>query len=286
MSSSPATGSFESWSDTLPHLIGVPAPTTAQGRSRLAEARPSRRISAGCAARSSRAASAAQADRAAIQPAAAGRTLHLHQSCRGTPGEEAAATGGARWFNTFQDVTAQRLAESKIRRLNRVYAVLSRINSLIIRVKDRDVLFQQACRIIVKSGQFSLAWIALVDRERTQLTPVAWYGPAQGFVALVRGRLSLLEPAKKQSLTARAATKKPALVCNDVRTDARIRFKREHQQFETRSVGAFPLIVEDVAIGVLVLHATEAGFFDSGEMRLLLEARGRNSVRRSITSAR
>ena len=265
---SASDGSFESWSETLPHLVGMPAPQmpkAARDWLKLVHPKDQSRVR-----------------RQILKSRIEGKRIELQYNLRRPDGrsicirhvaeplaEETGPTARARWFNTFQDVTAQRLAESKIRRLNRVYAVLSRINSLIIRVKDRGVLFQQACRITVKSGQFSLAWIALVDCERTQLTPVAWYGPAQGFVALVRGRLSLLEPAKEQSLTACAATRKVALVCNDVRTDARIKFKREHQQFDTRSVGAFPLIVEDVAIGVLVLHATEAGFFDGGEMRLL-----------------
>jgi diguanylate cyclase (GGDEF)-like protein/PAS domain S-box-containing protein len=267
---SASDGSFESWSETLPHLIGMQAPQmpkAARDWMKLVHPEDQSRV------RRQILKSRIERKRIELQynlRRPDGRSICISHVAEPL-GEEAGPTGGARWFNTFQDVTAQRLAESKIRRLNRVYAVRSRINSLIIRVKDRGVLFQQACRIIVKSGQFSLAWIALVDRERTQLTPVAWYGPAQGFVALVRGRLSLLEPAKKQSLTARAATKKLALVCNDVRTDARIKFTREHEQFGTRSVGAFPLIVEDVAIGVLVLHAAEVGFFDSAEMRLLLE---------------
>ncbi len=43
------------------------------------------------------------------------------------------------------DVTARKQAATRIRRLNRVYAVLSAINALIVRVASRDQLFAGAC---------------------------------------------------------------------------------------------------------------------------------------------
>ncbi|TMH91819.1 MAG: PAS domain S-box protein, partial [Betaproteobacteria bacterium] len=51
-----------------------------------------------------------------------------------------------------EDITERKQAEDKIRRLNRVYAVLSGINALIVRVRDRNELFQGACRIAVEDG--------------------------------------------------------------------------------------------------------------------------------------
>lgn len=265
-------GRLESWSDTLPHLIGVPAeqlPKTTRGWLRLVHSKDRRRV------RLQIHESAGQRKRIELQynvQRPDGRIVCISHVAE--PLEEGAAVGRLRWFNTLQDVTAQRLAEGKINRLNRVYAVLSRINSLIIRVQDRDALFQEACRIIVDCGHLSLAWIALADTERSRLTPVAWYGAAQGLVELVRDRLSLRDSPRKQSLPVRAARTKAALTCNDVSSEPGIRFKREYQLFESRSVGAFPLVIGEVAVGVLVLHAPETGFFDSGETRLLLELAG------------
>src|SRR5207244_9760358 len=46
----------------------------------------------------------------------------------------------------------QKRAEDKIRRLNRVYAVLSGINTLIVRARDRDELFRESCTIAVGAG--------------------------------------------------------------------------------------------------------------------------------------
>src|SRR5207253_3217653 len=94
---------------------------------------------------------------------------------------QADAEGATRWFSTLQDVTEHRLAEEKILRLTRVHAVLSGINALIVRVRDRDELFREACRIAVEAGKFKLAWLGVVDREAMRVKPVAWHGGEQDY---------------------------------------------------------------------------------------------------------
>jgi len=75
-----------------------------------------------------------------------------------------------------EDITARKEADGKIKRLNRVYAVLSGINTLIVRVRDRDELFREACRIAVEDGNFGIAWIGSFDPATLDVTPVAWAG--------------------------------------------------------------------------------------------------------------
>ena len=174
----------------------------------------------------------------------------------------------------IRDITARKEAEEKIQRLNRVYAVLSGINALIVRVRDRDELFRESCRLIVDAGRFSLAWIAVTDRDTMKLNPVAWHGAEQGFVDLVRDQLSLKDPPARQSIQVRAVMEKRAFVSEDVRDDPKIKFKQEHAQFDSRSVGAFPIIVGDGVAAVLVLHTAEVGFFDDDEMKLLRDLSG------------
>ena len=76
-----------------------------------------------------------------------------------------------------EDVADRRRPEEKISRLNRVYAVFSGINATIVRVRDRDELFREACRIAVEDGGFRLASIGIVDADTRQVKPVtrsAW----------------------------------------------------------------------------------------------------------------
>jgi diguanylate cyclase (GGDEF)-like protein/PAS domain S-box-containing protein len=170
------------------------------------------------------------------------------------------------------DITVRRQADRRIRRLNRVYAVLSGINTLIVRVRIRDELFREACRIAVEQGQFKMAWIGVVNPESTQIVPIATAGVDPEFLAFIKDRFSLSEEAPQgNTLVARAIREKTPVVSNDIRIDPRFVFLKERGIY---SIAALPLLVSDEAFGVLVLYADEAGFFDEEEMKLLTELAG------------
>ena len=174
-----------------------------------------------------------------------------------------------------RDITERKAAETRIRRLSRVYAVLSGINAAIVRIRDREELFREACRIAVDAGGFKFVWLAVVDREQQQLRPVASAGDDNGFLEAVRGRMSLRADAPEgQGAAVRAVTEKKAIVVNDVERDPRIRYKKEHADRGIRSVAVLPLFLDGEATGAIGLHSGETGFFDEEEMRLLLELAG------------
>jgi diguanylate cyclase (GGDEF)-like protein/PAS domain S-box-containing protein len=267
-------GSFESWSETLPQLIAVDiARMPKSTREWLNIVHPDDRQ---------------KFREKAIETGATGERFDLEYRLRRGDGawidvrqvsepmqSEANAKGRVRWFGTLQDVTEQKAAEARIQRLNRVYAVLSGINTLIVRERDREQLLRDACRIAVEAGKLRFVWIGAVDDKAMQLTPVAWAGEEQDFLATVRGRLSLRESdSQGRSLVAQAAVAKEALISNDVANDPRIRFKQEHAQRGIRSLAAFPLMLSDKVVGVVALHAAEPGFFDHEEVRLLTELVG------------
>src|SRR4029077_9233691 len=106
----------------------------------------------------------------------------------------------------------------KIKRLNRVRAVLSGINALIVRVRDRDELLSEACRIAVESGQFPLAWVALVDPGDQLVKPVAWAGDERGYLHLTRPTVGR-KGYGKAGLSAQAIEKCAPVVCNDIEAD-------------------------------------------------------------------
>ena len=174
-----------------------------------------------------------------------------------------------------EDITEQKRAETRIKRLNRVYAVLSGINALIVRVLDRDELFREACRIAVEHGQFKMAWIGVVDRSAMKIVPIAAAGAEAEFLTLIQDRFSLREDAPLgNTMSARAVREKKAIVCNDLREDPKILFVKERLERGILSLAILPLLVSDDAAGVLALYADEAGFFDEQEMKLLTELAG------------
>ena len=174
-----------------------------------------------------------------------------------------------------RDITARRLADSRIRHLNRVYAILSGINTLIVRVRNREELFREACRIPVEQGGFPACWIGIVDRETGRLVPAASAGMSLPYRAalaemLLHGPPDALEP----SYVISAVREKRIRLCNDSRNDEHVLAGEQHALHGIRSFAILPLIVADEAVGVLGLYAAETDFFHEDELRLLSELAG------------
>ena len=80
---------------------------------------------------------------------------------------------------------ARQEQQRHITRLNRIYAVLSGINSTIVRVREREELLREACRIVVRAGGFRLAWLGLVDAKAKRVKPMAWDGVGEDYIGMI-----------------------------------------------------------------------------------------------------
>ena len=163
---------------------------------------------------------------------------------------------------TIVDITERKTAEIKVHRLNRVYALLSGIGSLIVRAQSRDELFHEACRIAVETGGFRYAWVALVELASGRTS-------AQAVLAARSARMALEDAEQAQACV--LAQMVPGVVeSGEPAFEADL--ARCTQDLATlRAVAALPVVVEARVVGVLVLHAGEADFFDADEQRLLGE---------------
>jgi PAS domain S-box-containing protein/diguanylate cyclase (GGDEF)-like protein len=183
------------------------------------------------------------------------------------------SSSGTLFTGFIRDITARREAEGKIHHLNRVYAVLSGINALIVRVRDRNELFQGACRIAIEAGQFPMAWIGVVDSGTKRVKPVAWGGEAEKFLA--SAPLSMSEnSAAGRGMSGRAIKEKRPVIANDIQNDPRAQMREQCRERGIGSLVMLPLIVRGEGIGLLALYAKEVGFFDDEEMKLLVELAG------------
>src|SRR6185503_14154638 len=100
--------------------------------------------------------------------------------------------------------------------LTRIYAVLSGINSAIVRIRERDELLNETCRIAVEHGKFAMAWIGQYDTQSSELTPVASAGD-QGVADLLNDRMMLRgEVAQATGLTAQMFRERRPVYCNDL----------------------------------------------------------------------
>jgi diguanylate cyclase (GGDEF)-like protein/PAS domain S-box-containing protein len=168
----------------------------------------------------------------------------------------------------IQDISDRKRAEIRIQHLNRVHAVLSGINALIVHVRDRDDLFKGACRIAVEAGAFSMAWVGVVNEESGTVKPIACAGNVGDF--LESAPLAVIENKPGgHGLVGRAIREMKAMISNDVRNDPQRMMRKELEERGINSLAVIPLIVGDEAIGVLALYSMDVGFFDDEEMRLL-----------------
>ncbi len=80
---------------------------------------------------------------------------------------------------TIRDVSEQRDAARRIRRLNEALRAIRDVNQLITREGDSSVLLQEACKILTSGNRFKDVWIALLDESRNIVKVVqAGVGPA------------------------------------------------------------------------------------------------------------
>jgi diguanylate cyclase (GGDEF)-like protein/PAS domain S-box-containing protein len=172
-----------------------------------------------------------------------------------------------------EDITERKEAEGRIAYLKRVYAVLSGINTLIVRVRDREELFREACRIAVDQGGFRMALIATVASQTMKVVPVASAGKDEELLTAIKHVLSSSEDAPN-TMVARASREKKVLVSNDSQSDPQVLFGRKYAEAGVRSMAILPLMVSDEAVGVLALYAGEIEFFHEEELKLLRELAG------------
>ena len=195
---------------------------------------------------------------------------------RGVPLKDAAGNI-VKWFGTCTDIDDMKVAELSIRRLNRVYTILSGINSLIVHAHDRDDLFREACQIAVDQGQFKMAWIGIVDRSAGKLRLIASAGVGEERLSAIQDRFShpvSEDPLSVDTMAARAMAETTAVVITDWRGNLQMPFGKEYADSGILSIATLPLIVSDEAVGVIALYAGENEFFHEEELKLLTQLAG------------
>ena len=186
-----------------------------------------------------------------------------------------AGQGPVRVVLAHEDVTAAKQAEERIRRLHRMATVLSAINSLIVRVRDRKELFQSACRIAIDNGRFKRAWVGSFQRAPWGAAMEAACADDGDEAYFERVRETL--PGYFQEGDVRyhqIIERRRPLIENDIASSPWMAMREAALASGSRSLAALPLVLAQRTVAVLVLHADEPDFFDDEECRLLEELAG------------
>lgn len=161
-------------------------------------------------------------------------------------------------------------AEEEIRRLNRLYDVLSQVNQIIVRTDSRSNLFDDVCHIIVDRGSVDLVWFGQVDQASARIDTVASCGLQSEFLECARFYVD--HRPEGQGTPGKAARDSRPSVCNDCGgADCFYPQASAPSSFGLRSCGSFPIHFQGQVFGTLNIGVASAGFFQEREIALLEE---------------
>lgn len=173
-------------------------------------------------------------------------------------------------FGTIQDISEQVRTEERFVALNRLYLVLSGINEAIVRRRNPQELFDEACRIAVETGQFRMAWVGRPDPANQRVEPLARAGVVEAYLDDIH--ISTRDDAHALGPTGTALRSGEHAVCNDIAHDPNMGpWRAAALARGYRSSAAFPIRVNGQTRAVFNLYSAQAGFFDTDELCLLDE---------------
>ncbi|HEV2269657.1 MAG TPA: EAL domain-containing protein [Steroidobacteraceae bacterium] len=175
-------------------------------------------------------------------------------------------------LNALHVRAQMRRQQQQLDRQAQIVRVHSAINSAVIRIRNRDELLQEACRLAVELGGFFGAVVWVVDGSGRW----AWMKYRAGPEVRDYETLQRIEigdgTGPDPSLSGRALRTGKVTVCTDIaRGDAPVAARERLLARGIRSLIALPLIVEDKRVAVLTLSACDPAPADDGELLRLLE---------------
>jgi diguanylate cyclase (GGDEF)-like protein/PAS domain S-box-containing protein len=179
-------------------------------------------------------------------------------------------TDAGLWISSvIRDISKRKAQENHIARLSRLHAVLSSINTAILRIHDRARFLEEACRIAVDGGQFAAATISIVDPVTSMMKPEAAVGIESDLSQWSDpyGREDVMDEGDiaKVAFRTRLGT-----VSNDLASDLQLTpWHAFYLSKGYRSAFVVPLLIAGKSIGILSLFASECGVFNDEEQRLL-----------------
>ena len=174
-------------------------------------------------------------------------------------------------LSSVEEITRRKQSDEKILKTSRLYAFISQINQAIILTRDKDKLFESACRIAVDFGKFKMSWVGLLDEETQQVNPVTSAGDEDGYLSAIK-KLSLGNSSQGRGPTSMAIKEGKHFFCDDFETDPRmVVWKDEALKRGYRSSIALPITLFGKVIGAYSLYASVPYFFDQEEIDLLIK---------------
>jgi diguanylate cyclase (GGDEF)-like protein len=172
---------------------------------------------------------------------------------------------------------ARRTEQAHINRLDRVLRMLSGVNALLVRVRDRKELLSEICRLSVAVGGYaaSIVYYKIAGAPAPQV--LGCNGESAEVIEALRKALS--ESGESESSIIDQVLKTGhGCICTDPSDPGVTRsLQAVMRQAQLRSLVALPLLVDNTALGVLVFAARDLVRLSKEELQMLREVAGNMS---------
>ncbi|MFO7324934.1 MAG: EAL domain-containing protein, partial [Pseudomonadota bacterium] len=170
--------------------------------------------------------------------------------------------------------------EAQIARLNRVLRMLSGINGLVLRIRDRNELLRETCRLAVVEGGYAAAIAAAEVPGAATIQPVAWSGVDPDVTQALSDRVAG-SATSDPGVVARVIASGEEVVCKDVPAGGEADEDADADGARAllegtgmRTLVVLPLVVDGTTIAVLALATHDAGVAGDEELAMLREVAG------------
>ncbi|MGE5457346.1 MAG: GAF domain-containing protein, partial [Methanococcaceae archaeon] len=168
-----------------------------------------------------------------------------------------------------REITKQKRTEEKIKKLNRLYALISQINQMLVRCREKELLYSEACHTIEEFGRYKYVFISLIDGENVFFKSADDNSRAEGIFA------GMLHPENigesRPDIFAEAMVTGNLVVINNIEEQSDITWKAQAFSAGWSSVISLPLKIEGIKSGAVNIFSSEENLFDEAEIKLLEE---------------
>jgi PAS domain S-box-containing protein len=170
----------------------------------------------------------------------------------------------------FADISERKDAERQVVLLNQVFTLISRVNEAIVRLSDRQTLFQETCRIAADLAQFELAWVGWWDGAAGELRPVASAGHEEGFLTGTGAGEHSCSQSRRPVET--VVQESRVVLCQDIEQDPDTQpWRAAALARNYRSFISLPLKQGGVTVGAFTVYANVPRFFSAIVTESLIE---------------
>ena len=170
--------------------------------------------------------------------------------------------------NSIINYSSYIISNEKLKKINRLYSVVSQVNQAIVHNRDKNKLYEEICRIAIETGKFKFAWIGEKDSDSDRVISIASNGFEDNYLKIAK--LVITDVPAGRGPVGTSYREKKTIVCNDISAeDSMIVWKEEAVMRGYNSVISVPVVLKNKPFAILTLYSEQKDYFNEEEIKLI-----------------